>query len=174
VPDRVDAYASAIFEVAKAEGSLDEVADELFRFTRIFESNDELRNALTDQALPPEKRQAIVEDLLGGRALPLTTSLISFVVAAGRGRDLPKIVDQLVERAAAEREHVVAEVRAAVELTPEQRQRLEQALSTNLKKDVEVKVIVDPSVLGGVVARVGDTVIDGSIRHRLDQLKESL
>ncbi|MCU1462396.1 MAG: synthase, delta subunit [Acidimicrobiales bacterium] len=174
MPDRVDAYASAIFEVAKAEGSLDEVADELFRFTRIFESNDELRNALTDQALPPEKRQAIVEDLLGGRALPLTTSLISFVVAAGRGRDLPKIVDQLVERAAAEREHVVAEVRAAVELTPEQRQRLEQALSTNLKKDVEVKVIVDPSVLGGVVARVGDTVIDGSIRHRLDQLKESL
>lgn len=174
MPDRVDAYASAIFEVAKAEGSLDEVADELFRFTRIFESNDELRNALTDQALPPEKRQAIVEDLLGGRALPLTTSLISFVVAAGRGRDLPKIVDQLVERAAAEREHVVAEVRAAVELTPEQRQRLEQALSTNLKKDVEVKVIVDPSVLGGVVARVGDTVIDGSIRHRLDQLKEQL
>jgi F-type H+-transporting ATPase subunit delta len=174
VPDRVDAYASAIFEVAKAEGSLDEVADELFRFTRIFESNDELRNALTDQALPPEKRQAIVEDLLGGRALPLTTSLISFVVAAGRGRDLPKIVNQLVERAAAEREHVVAEVKAAVELAPEQRERLEQALSVNLGKNVEVKVIVDPSVLGGIVARIGDTVIDGSVRHRLDQLKESL
>ena len=172
--DRVDAYASAIFEVAKAEGSLDEVADELFRFARIFESNDELRNALTDQALPPERRQAIVEDLLGGRAIPLTTSLISFVVAAGRGRDLPKIVDQLVERAAKEREHVVAEVKAAVELTPEQRDGLERALSANLGKDVEVKVIVDPSILGGIVARVGDTVIDGSVRHRLDQLKEQL
>ncbi len=172
--DRVDAYASAIFEVAKAEGSLDEVADELFRFARIFESNDELRNALTDQALPPERRQAIVEDLLGGRALPLTTSLISFVVAAGRGRDLPKIVGQLVERAAAEREHVVAEVKAAVELTPEQRAALERALSANLKKDVEVKVIVDPGVLGGIVARIGDTVIDGSVRHRLDQLKEQM
>jgi F-type H+-transporting ATPase subunit delta len=172
--DRVDAYASAIFEVAKAEGSLDEVADELFRFARIFEANDELRNALTDQALPPERRQAIVEDLLGGKALPLTTSLISFVVAAGRGRDLPKIVNQLVERAAAEREHVVAEVKAAVELAPEQRERLEQALSVNLGKNVEVKVIVDPSVLGGIVARIGDTVIDGSVRHRLDQLKESL
>jgi F-type H+-transporting ATPase subunit delta len=174
VPDRVDAYASAIFEVAKAERNLDEVADELFRFARIFESNDELRNALTDQALPPERRQAIVEDLLGGRALPLTTSLISFIVAAGRGRDLPAIVDQLVERAAAEREHAVAEVRTAVELTPEQRDRLAAALSKNLGKQIEVKVVVDPSVLGGVVARVGDTVIDGSVRHRLDQLKEQL
>lgn len=172
--DRVDAYAAAIFEVAKAEGNLDEVADELFRFSRLFEGNDELRNALTDQALPPERRQAIVEDLLGDRALPLTTSLISFVVAAGRARDLPKIVEQLVERAAAEREHVVAEVRTAVELTPEQRDRLATALSHNLGKQVEVKAVVDPSVLGGVVARVGDTVIDGSIRHRLDQLKEQL
>jgi F-type H+-transporting ATPase subunit delta len=174
VTDRVDAYAAAIFEVAKAEGNLDEVADELFRFARIFESNDELRKALTDQALPPERRQAIVEDLLGGRALPLTTSLISFIVAAGRGRDLPAIVDQLVERAAAEREHVVAEVRTAVELTPEQRDRLAAALSRNLGKQVEVKVVVDPTVLGGVVARVGDTVIDGSVRHRLEQLKEQL
>jgi F-type H+-transporting ATPase subunit delta len=172
--DRVDAYAAAIFEVAKAEGSLDEVADELFRFSRLFESNDELRNALTDQALPAERRQAIVEDLLGNRALPLTTSLISFIVAAGRGRDLPKIVEQLVDRAAAEREHVVAEVRAAVELTPEQRDRLAAALSRSLGKQVEVKVVLDPSILGGIVARVGDTVIDGSIRHRLDQLKEQL
>jgi F-type H+-transporting ATPase subunit delta len=174
VGDRVDAYAAAIYEVAKAEGSLDEVADELFRFSRVFESNDELHNALTDQALPPERRQAIVEDLLGPRALPLSTSLISFIVAAGRARDLPAIVGQLVDKAAAEREHVVAEVRSAVELTPEQQDKLASALSTNLGKQVEVKVVVDPSVLGGIVARVGDTVIDGSIRHRLDQLKEQL
>ena len=172
--DRVEAYTAAIFEVAKAEGNLDEVADELFRFARVFESNDELRMALTDRALPAERRQAIVDDLLGAVALPLTTSLIGFVVTAGRGRDLPAIVEQLVDRAAAEREHVVAEVKSAIELTPEQRDRLAAALSSSLNKQVEVKVVVDPTVLGGLAVQVGDTVIDGSVRHRLEQLKEQM
>ncbi len=172
--DRVDGYASALLAVAKAEGSLEEVEDELFRFARVLEGSDDLRHTLTDASLPPERRQAIAEDLLGGKALPLTTSLVSFVVSAGRARDLPEIVDRLVQRAAAERRHAVAEVRSAVELDDDQRKRLAEALSSNLGKDVEVKVIVDPSVLGGLSARVDDTVIDGTVRHRLDQLRESL
>src|SRR5436309_15772354 len=110
--DRVDAYAAALFEVARAEGSLGEVEDELFRFARTFDASDELRQALTDQALPAEKRQAIVEDLLGGKATTLTTALISFIVSAGRARDLPEIVNRFVERAAGQREHAVAEVRS--------------------------------------------------------------
>ncbi|HEX2043758.1 MAG TPA: ATP synthase F1 subunit delta [Acidimicrobiales bacterium] len=171
---RLDGYASAIFEVAKAEDALEEVEDELFRFARVLEASDDLRSTLTDANLPAERRQAIVEDLLGGKALPLTTSLVSFVVGAGRARDLPAIIDRLVERAAAERRHAVAEVRSAVELDADQRKRLAEALSSNLGKDVEVKVIVDPSVMGGLSARVDDTVIDGTVRHRLDQLRESL
>ncbi|HEX2274561.1 MAG TPA: ATP synthase F1 subunit delta [Acidimicrobiales bacterium] len=172
--DRVDGYASAIFEVARAEGALDEVEDELFRFARVLEGSDDLRSTLTDANLPAERRQAIVEDLLGGKALPLTTSLVSFVVGAGRAKDLPAIIDRLVRRAAAERRHAVAEVRSAVELDDNQRKRLAEALSSNLGKDVEVKVIVDPSVMGGLSARVDDTVIDGTVRHRLDRLRESL
>ncbi|HEV3505527.1 MAG TPA: ATP synthase F1 subunit delta [Actinomycetes bacterium] len=171
---RLDGYASAIFEVAKAEDALEEVEDELFRFARVLEASDDLRSTLTDANLPAERRQAIVEDLLGGKALPLTTSLVSFVVGAGRARDLPAIIDRLVERAAAERRHAGAEVRSAVELDADQRKRLAEALSSNLGKDVEVKVIVDPSVMGGLSARVDDTVIDGTVRHRLDQLRESL
>lgn len=172
--DHIDGYASAIFEVAKAEGALDEVEDQLFRFARLLEGSDELRTTLTDAALPPERRQGIVEDLLGGKAEPITTALISFVVGAGRAKDLPAMIDRLVERATAERRHVVAQVRSAVELDQDQRTRLAEALSANLGKEVEIKVIVDPSVLGGLSARVGDTVIDGTVRHRLDQLRESL
>jgi F-type H+-transporting ATPase subunit delta len=65
-------------------------------------------------------------------------------------------------------------VRAAVPLDDRVRERLAKALSDATGKQVEVKVIVDPNVLGGVVARIGDTVIDGSVRHRLDQLKERM
>jgi len=172
--DRVDGYAQGIFEIARSEGSLETVEDQLFQFSQVFEGNEQLREKLTDQSLPVEKRQAIVEDLLDQKATPLTVSLISFLVAAGRARELPEIVKRLVERVAAESQREVAEVRAAVNLDTEQRRRLTQALEQATGKQIELKVIVDPSVMGGVVARVGDTVIDGSIRHRLNQLQDSL
>jgi F-type H+-transporting ATPase subunit delta len=65
-------------------------------------------------------------------------------------------------------------VRSAVPLTDDQRDRLAKALEDATGKRVEIKVVVDPSVLGGIVAQVGDTVIDGSVRRRLDQLKNAL
>jgi F-type H+-transporting ATPase subunit delta len=171
VDTRTLAYAEALFGVARSEGNLGEVEDELFRFARTLESSDELRTTLTDAALPVSRRQQIVEDLLGGRANPVTTSLLSMVVGTGRSRDLPAIVDELVRISAAEGNKEVAEVRSAVALTDDQRTRLAAALGKATGKQVEVKVILDPSVLGGVVAQVGDTVIDGSVRSRLDQLK---
>lgn len=169
--DRTAAYASALFGVARSEGGLAEVEDELFRFARTLEGNDELRTTLTDAALPVSRRQQIVEDLLGGRANPITTSLLSMVVGTGRSRDLPAIIDELVRISASEGNKEVAEVRAAVPLTDDQKTRLAAALAQATGKQVELKVIVDPSVLGGVVAQVGDTVLDGSVRTRLAQLK---
>jgi F-type H+-transporting ATPase subunit delta len=171
---RVEAYAHALLEVSRAEGHLAEIEDELFRFARTFEGSDELRAALTDPALPSERRVALVEDLLGGKALRTSSALASFIVAAGRAGELPAIIDRFVELAAAEQRRAVAEVRTAIELTPEQTERLREALNRATGKDVEVKVVVDPSVLGGIVARVGDLVIDGSVRHRLEQLREQI
>jgi F-type H+-transporting ATPase subunit delta len=171
---RVEAYANALLEVSRAEGHLAEVQDELFRFARTFEGSDELRSALTDPVLPRERRIAVVEDLLGGKALQTSAALASFIVAAGRAHELPAIIDRFVELAAAEQRRAVAEVRSAIELTPEQTERLRQALNRATGKDVEVKVVVDPAVLGGIVAKVGDVVIDGSVRHRLEQLREQI
>ena len=171
---RVDAYASALFEVAQAEGSLETVESVLFTVARTLESSDELRSTLTDARVPAAGRQAIVEKLLSDRAHPTTTALVSFIVGSGRARDLPAIVDKLVERSTSERGQEVAEVRSAMPLDDDQRARLAEALGKATGKKVSVKVIVDPSVLGGLVARVGDTVIDGSVRHRLTQLKAAL
>lgn len=172
-PDRVEAYAKAFLEVAKGEELLDRVTNELFHFARAMERSDPLRQTLTDENIPPERRQAIVEELVGVKASPLTASLVSFVVGVGRARDLVRIIDKLVERAAATENKEVAEVRSAVALDEDQRSRLREALESALGKQVEIRVVVDPSVLGGVVAKVGDTIIDGSVRHRLDQLRES-
>jgi F-type H+-transporting ATPase subunit delta len=169
--ERTRAYAEALLGVARAEGTLRDVEDELFRFSRLLDGNDELRSTLTDASIPVSRRQQVVEDLLGGKASPTTVSLLSMVIGAGRSRDLPGIIDELVKLSAASAQKQVAEVRTAIDLDEDQRSRLAAALQQAVGSPVEVKVIVDPDVLGGVVAQIGDTVIDGSIRTRLDQLK---
>jgi F-type H+-transporting ATPase subunit delta len=171
---KVEAYAQAMVEVARAEGHLAGVEDDLFRFARTFEANDSLRLALTDPALPIDRRMSVIDELMGHKALSTSAALASLVVAAGEAGDLTAIVDRFVELAASERKHELAEVRSAIPLDDKQVERLATALGKATGKDVEVKVIVDPSVLGGIVARVGDTVIDGTVRHRLEQLKEQL
>lgn len=174
VDDRIRTYAEALFSVARAEGTLGEVEDEVFRFARALDASDELRNALTDPHIPASRRQQIVEDLLGGKeATPTTIALVSMVVGLGRARDLSAIIETLVEMSAAESNKAVAEVRTAVELTEDQVDRLAKAIEQATGKQVEIKVVVDPSVLGGIVTTVGDTVIDGSVRHRLEQLKNA-
>ena len=170
--DRIDAYAEALILVARAEGVLEHVEDDLFRFARTFEGSDDLRMALTDPSLPPERRIAVIEQLMGGKALEASVAFVVFVAALGRAADLPAVADRFVEKAAERREHEVAEVRSALPLDDGQRDRLAAALSTATGKQVEVKVVVDPRVMGGLVATIGDTVIDGTVRHRLDQLRE--
>ena len=169
--DRIDGYADALLSVAKAEGNLDEVEDELFRFGQNLA-------APTSSATPSPTRwcrwsgaRPSSRTCSAARPRPSRPSSWASSSAPGRGQDLPAIITKLVERAAAEKDRTVAEVRSAVPLTDDQKHRLEAALANATGKQVAVKVIVDPSVLGGLVATVGDQVIDGTVRSRLDQLK---
>jgi F-type H+-transporting ATPase subunit delta len=168
---KVEAYARALFEIAQAEGSLERVEDELFRVARAFESNDQLRSTLTDSSLPGDRRQQVVEQLLGGKASATTVQLVSMLVTGGQVKELPAIIDSLVKRASSVNAQQVAEVRSAIPLTDDQQKRLADALTKATGKTLNLKVVVDPSVLGGLVAVVGDEVIDDTVRTRLDQLK---
>ncbi|HVL28883.1 MAG TPA: ATP synthase F1 subunit delta [Acidimicrobiales bacterium] len=172
--ERVNGYAEALLAVTRGEGLVDRASSELFHFARAYETNDALRGALTNQELPVEKRVSIVEEVVGAKASPLTAALVGFLVSAGRAAQLVAIIDRFTRLAASERQHEVAEVRSAVALDADQQARVAQALSTALGKQIDVMVVVDPSVMGGLVARVGDTVIDGSVRHRLDKLRETI
>ena len=169
---RIEGYARALVEIAEAEGNLAVVENELFRLARALEQSETLRSTLTDESIPAARRQAVVEVLIGGTATNTTTQLVGLVIGAGRGRDLPAIVDKVVKRASSAQNKDLAEVRTAVALTQES--RLAAALEKATGKKVNLKVVVDPSVLGGVVATVGDSVIDGSVRTRLDQVKSRL
>ncbi len=172
--DRDSAYAAALMAIAAAEGELATVQDEIFTLARVLGGNDELASTLSDPGIPAARRQQIIEDLLSGRALRITIALVSMIVGAGRSRDLTAIADEFVALGAAAGDKQVAIVRSAVELTEDQKARLATALASSVGAPVDVRVIIDPSVLGGLVAQIGDTVIDGSVRRRLDQLKQAI
>jgi F-type H+-transporting ATPase subunit delta len=170
----VEGYARALFNVVRAEGDLDLVEDELYRFGKLVESNHELRQVLSDKAIDRAQRTKVLEELLEDRVSSHTLGLLTFIVAQGRARQLPQILDELSALAADARNSVIAEVRSAIPLDEDHRRRLADALSKSTGKNVEVKVIVDPTVIGGVVAKVGDMVIDGTVKRRIEQLKEQV
>lgn len=170
----VHGYAEALFKVAQTEGDLDRVEDELFRVGKLLESNHELKQALADQSADRAKRVKLLEELLADKVSPHTMGLMTFVVAQERARQLPQILEELSRIAAEARQSVLAEVRTAVPLNDSQRAQLAEALSKATGKKVELKVLIDESVIGGIYAKVGDTIIDGTIKRRLEQLKEQV
>ncbi len=172
--DRVRGYALGLLEIARGEGQLERVESELYQLGRAVGGSEDLRNTLGDPAVPLERRLGVVNDLVGGRASDVTQGFVNMIVSAGRARDMPDIAEAFVAAAASSRSREVAEVRSAISLDADTVRRLEESLGRATGKDVEVKVVVDPSVIGGIVARVGDTVIDGSVRHRLDSLRQAL
>lgn len=172
--DPIVGYAAGILELARAEGRLERVEDELFRVAQAFGQSDELRSALTDPQMPADKKQGIIDELLGGRASSFTVGMVQFIVGQNRASELPAIATSLVEQAAESRDKAVAEVRTAVPLDDQTIERLAAALGRATGKNVEVKVVVDESVIGGIVARVDDTVIDGSIARRFDSLRQAV
>jgi F-type H+-transporting ATPase subunit delta len=174
VSERIDGYAAAAYALASAEGELDRVEQELAAVGRAIETSPDLRSALTDPRLPLERKEAIVREVVGAHASRVTVNLVSLFVAQGRGGDVPDIVSALAQQRAASVGKIVAEVRTALPLDDATVNRLAAALERKTGRQVEVRVVVDPAVLGGLVTRVGDTVIDGSVARSLRSIRETL
>ena len=158
----------AALEAADARGELDGVEDELFRFGRIVGGDAELSRILSDRTAPAAGKAALVEQLLAGRVSPVTALLLRSHLTGRTVGNAENVVERLSEAASSRRGQSVARVTTAVELTPEQERRLSGLLSRLYNRPIGLQVTVDPSVLGGLVIRVGDEVIDGSIAHRLE------
>jgi F-type H+-transporting ATPase subunit delta len=172
--ERLDGYAAAVLASVRGERRLGDVEDELFRFMRTVEGNDDLRTALTTAELPATVRTTIVRDLLGRRASEGSTRLAAYAAKIGRPRDYPALLAALVELVAKETNRRVADVRSANELTGRQRERLSAALASFTGYPVDVRITPDPQLLGGFIATIGDTVIDASLRHRVEQARAAL
>lgn len=169
--DRTSAYAQAVVVLAQAEDALDAVEDELLSIARAVEGHEELRQRLTDIHLPATQRLKALETEALAAAHPTTRAVLALLITADRAGDLSAIAASVADRAAAARDEEIAEVSVAVDLDATRREALKRALEQATGKKLDLKVVVDTSVVGGVRARIGDTVIDGSVLRRLADLK---
>ena len=174
VRERIRGYADRLFQEVDRLELIDDIEDELVRFARILDSSRGLRHALGDPSTAVAQRVALAGDLLRGKVLVATARLVTYVLEAGHIRDLVGTLEWVAGLAAEERGRRVAEVRSAVELDDDEYIRLVEALERTAGRPVKVRVQIEPSLLGGMAVEIGDTVIDGSVRHRLDQLRETL
>lgn len=172
--ERLDGYATGVLEQVGDRNDLLGVEDELFRFLRIVGGSPELVAAMSGPDVPAPTRRALVVDLLQARATSTTLRLAAYATQVGRPRDYEALLSHLVDWVAGESNRRLAEVRVPVDLDDDRRRQLAEALSRVAGRPVDVLVTIDPAVLGGFVATMGDTVVDGSTRHRLELLKERL
>lgn len=163
----------AIFGAAQKAGSLPTMEDELFRFGRILESESSLTTLLDDQSVQLSRRTSLLESVLGDKVQPLTRQLLVQALSQ-RGRGYALRVEGLADDAAARQDRSVAKVRSAVPLSDAQEERLAQALTATYGRPIGVRTEVDPTVRGGLVIRVGDELIDGSVASRLATARAAL
>jgi len=158
----------AALDAADARGELEGVEDELFRFGRIVAGDDDLARILGNRSAPREGKAALLDRLLSGKVSPVTERLVRNSLTSSHVHNAENAVERLSTAAARRRGRSVAHVVSAVPLTAAQEQRLVSTLERVYGRTMGLQVQVDPDVLGGLVIRVGDEVIDGSIAHRLE------
>jgi F-type H+-transporting ATPase subunit delta len=168
-------YAKALFELAKESGRVAEIGGELTSIGDLLEGNPELHNVLFRPLHPVAQRRAVLDGVterLG--ASPTVRSFFSLLIDQRRLVDFPGIRDEFERLASEDAGLRRAEIVSAGALRDEQLERLRRALSTRTGSEVEITVRLDPSLLGGVIAKVGDLVFDGSLRTQLRQLRANL
>lgn len=159
---------------AEADGKIDELEDELFRFSRLVEGEAELRAALTNRALPDDRKLGVLRELLEAKATAATLALVTEVVLRPRGRSLESGLAEYGKLVTRRRQRLVALVRTPVELTEAQRTRLAAVLAAAYGHEVHLNIELDPSTIGGLSIQIGDEIIDGTIAGRLDDVRRRL
>jgi F-type H+-transporting ATPase subunit delta len=161
-------------EVAYARSTeADRLIDELFALERAVQDNPELRDALSDPSRPVADKAALVDSLLGGKALAATIALAKQALT-GTYRTVTAALAEYQKVAAKVRQEGVATVRVSAPLTADQESRLAAGLARQYGREIHINTLVDPTVVGGISVEIGDDVIDGSIASKLDGARRAL
>ena len=168
------AYACALFEMAQAEGVISRVEEELFRLRELLKNNPDLLEFLKDLNVRHEGKRKALSDLFQGRVHPLVLNALITLSDQDRAGRVLQVIEEFSASAASATQKVSGEITTAIPLDNATLNRLATELSRVTGKSVQLFQKVDPSILGGAIIKVGEQIIDGSLRRKLDQIKERL
>ena len=167
-------YAEALYEAAKDAGLTREIGDQLEQLLRVLKTDRELDLAFRSPALTAHRRRLLLEQCFQGELHPFVLNLCQLLWTKGRENSLPSVVTAYRQQLRRDAGLLTAEVISAANLTEEQLAPLRQALEKRFGQPVVIEMKVDRSLLGGVRVRVGNTVLDGSVRGHLQAMRERM
>ena len=166
-------YAEALFEAATDAGAVGAVAGEIAGFATAVEESPELRQFLDNPEVEARVKKEAVKEL-GSSANPITANFLQVLIDRGRITEFPEIARAFADRVAAEEGRLEVEAVTAVPLPEDLRNRIVEEISRKTGRSVDLTEAVDPEIVGGLVLRIGGAVVDGSVRHRIEELRAAL
>lgn len=166
-------YAEAIFGIAQRQNTVDRTLDDVQGIAQVF-SGRKLSYLLREPKIPAQRKETALRQALADKVLPTSLNLALLVVQRHLVDIMPGIASELEHFVLNYRNQAIAQVTTATPMDNTQRTTIKQALERRTSKQILLETRVDPSILGGVVARVGDQIIDGSVRNRLHILQQQL
>lgn len=168
-------YGDALFELALEQNELDSVAEQVDVLAQSFAENPELLKLLTHPKISKEEKISVIENIFKGRFSDDIVGFLVIITEKDRGAEIENILSYFMAKVREYKKIGVARVVSAVELTKEQKSRVEKKLLQQTSyESFEVDYSVDESLIGGLVIRIGDRVVDSSIRTKLDNMAKSL
>ena len=171
---KAEAYAASLVELAKTEASLEVVDQDLRLVKETLAGHMGLKTTLADPDLPVERKQSVLEEIFGPNVSMVTLNFMQFLAGMGQIELLPEVAANFARRLEAEENKIIAEVTTAVPLEAEFAARLSGRLRDLAGKEVTLRSRVDADLIGGIVVRIGGKLLDGSIRHQLERLRDQM
>lgn len=167
-------YARALFDLAQEKGIVDQVDSEISMLVEMVHANRQFQAVMNDVLIAPETKRSLMGKIFTGKVCELTMNFMLLVVRKRREAYFPEIYRSFLDLANEARGIVEVEVRSAVPLPDDTARSLEEKLVVQLGKRVKFQTQVAPDLMGGLVVRVGDELMDGSVKTRLQRMRDRL
>ncbi len=168
-------YADALFKLTLIEGIVDEVEKDLYKIESMIRTQLKLKEIWENTGIIKEKKKAIFEEILKKEKVnPIVTNFLNLLIDAGREKAFFEVAKEFSKMISSRRKKVLVEVTTAFPLKENELLKVKRKLKEIIKKEIVLKTSVNENILGGIIIRIGDKLIDASLRKRLDKLKESI
>ena len=168
-------YGDALFEAAREAGRMDDMYEEVLELQKLLQANEELQKMMENPKVIREDKENVIETVFRGRISDEIVELRKRMIAKGRYSNIESVFDYFIGLVKEEKKIGIAYVTTAVELTDGQKDEIvRRLLETTRYESFEMNYAVDASLIGGMVIRIGDRVVDSSIKTKLYELSKSL